>query len=55
MKQKHERHRTASEKRVAANKKLDYMQSTKMTDDQRKAWNRKPYGLGDKDGHREDT
>lgn len=52
---KYERHKTADEKKVAVNKKLDYMQNLKMTEQQRKAWNRKPYGLGDKNGHTEDT
>ena len=51
---KHEKHRTASEKKVAADRKLDYLQNLKMSEEQRKAWNRKPYGLGDKNERRED-
>lgn len=38
------RHSTTSEKRIAENRKLDYIQKLGMTPEQRKAWDRKPYG-----------
>ena len=45
----YQRHRTSEEKKVASNKKMDYMQKSTMTPEQKKAWDRKPYG-GKKDG-----
>lgn len=43
---KHKKHTLSGEKRVAETKKLDYLQKTKMTDQQRKNWERKPYNYG---------
>ena len=42
------RHRPPDEVKVVINKKFDDMQSGGMTPEQRKAWDRKPYGLGKK-------
>ena len=42
------RRRPPDEIRVITNKKLDDMQYNGMTPEQRKAWERKPYGLNDK-------
>lgn len=43
---KHKKHTLSGEKRVAETKKLDYLQKTRMTDQQRKNWERKPYNYG---------
>ena len=43
---KHKKHTLSGEKRVAETKKLDYLQKTRMTDQQRKNWERKPYSYG---------
>lgn len=45
---KRQKHKTGDEKRLMTIKKHDYMQKLEMTPEQRKAWDRKPYGLGDK-------
>ena len=42
------RHRPPDEIRVVIDKKRDDMQNGGMTPEQRKAWDRKPYGLGSK-------
>ena len=42
------RRRPPDEIKVVINKKLDDMQSHGMTPEQRKAWDRKPYELGEK-------
>ena len=42
------RHRPPDEIRVVIDKKRDDMQNGGMTPEQRKAWDRKPYGLGEK-------
>ena len=42
------RKRPPDEVKVIVNKKLDDMQNHGMTPEQRKAWDRKPYGLGEK-------
>lgn len=38
----------ASAKRIAAVRKFDYLQNLKMSEQQKKMWNRKPYGVGEK-------
>ena len=42
------RRRPPDEIKVVVGKKLDDMQHGKMKPEQRKAWERKPYDLGDK-------
>ena len=54
MKRHDKKHTSASTVRIAKDRKLDYFQNLGMTNEQRKAWDRKPYGLGDKDGHKKD-
>ena len=43
---KHKKHTLSGEKKIAETKKLDYLQKTRMTDQQRKNWERKPYNYG---------
>ena len=43
---KHKKHTLSGVKKVAEAKKLDYLQKTRMTDKQRKNWERKPYNYG---------
>ena len=45
---KRKSHKTGSEKRIMSTKKFDCLQKTEMTPEQKKAWDRKPYGMGDK-------
>lgn len=41
-----QRHRSATETRIAHDKTFDHIQKNGMTPEQRKNWERKPYGLG---------
>ena len=43
---KHDKHTSASEKKIAETKKFDSLQKVRMTDKQRKNWERKPYNYG---------
>lgn len=43
---KHDKHTSADEKKIAETKKFDYLQKTRITDQQRKNWERKPYNYG---------
>ena len=42
------RRKTSEEKKIALNKAFDHIEKDGMTPEQRKAWERKPYGLGGK-------
>lgn len=49
---KHDRKKTsASSVRIAKDRKHDYLQNLGLTAEQRKAWDRKPYEIGNRDGH----
>lgn len=45
MRKRKEGQRTGA-KKVAADRKMDCLQKVQMTEEQKKMWNRKPYGLG---------
>ena len=43
---KHDKHTSADKKKIAETKKFDSLQKVRMTDKQRKNWERKPYNYG---------
>jgi hypothetical protein len=45
---KHRKHPSASNIRVTRDRKFDLLQNCYMTAEQKKSWNRKPYGMGDR-------